>query len=886
MFQPQSFRVPEVRVLSRARWPLLGPVVLFAVLAAGYWFATARIAESLRQAGGWVAEAGRQRVLAYRVLDLVRSAQAADSESVRAAELAALDSAVREIEAGLASLSGRSVLGEETSSGRAVDLALEALAARWRDTAMPLVRDAVAEREGVALAELRLAVKRHAEGIDALLGVARSWASGQRRQLYWAHVGFGIGGAGLLLWWVLLLRSRQRRLALLLQSAGRMATGDMETPIAAVGRDDVALMAAVLEALRRKIRESLEERGRFFQLSSSLMCIAGYDGYFKEINAAWERVLGYSRFELLSRPWLEFVHPEDRQATVEAARRLTIEGREVESFENRYVKADGGVVVLRWNVVPSPEERLLYGVAYDVTELRERERAERLAAARYADLVEQAPALICTHDLGGRFLTVNRNGARALGYEVEEVVGRNLKDFVPREFTGDVDRYLARVRERGWDGGYLTLVSKEGSRRVLEYSSVLRREPDLGIYVLGYAQDVTEERDLERQLRQVQKLDSIGRLTAGIAHDFNNILSVITANAELLRRSVPEEAEDLREDIEDMLRAARNGAKMISQLMSFSRRAELRLEGVELQGVVSEAAGMLDRLLPDNIEVRVEVEEGLPPVAADRQAVLQILLNLATNARDAMPEGGVLTLALSKVSLDDSYSARHPWVAAGEYLCLSCSDTGTGMDAETLERVFEPFFTTKPAGKGTGLGLSMVYGLMQQHRGFAHVYSEPGRGTVVKLYFPAGVAVASMESAAQLQSVSWEGRGECILLVEDNELLRRTARRALTKFGYRVLEAPNGQEGLKTWRERRSEVALVLTDFEMPEMGGRELFQAVRAEDPLVPFVFASGYSVGELGEGVEAGGGVRIVQKPWDLEALGRVIRAVLDESARRGSP
>ncbi len=630
------------------------------------------------------------------------------------------------------------------------------------------------------------------------------------------------------------------------------------------------------------MQESWEEYGRFFQLTSALVCIAGYDGYFKELNSAWERVLGYSRSELLSKPWLEFVHPEDREATEEAGRRLTVESREVEGFENRYIKKDGGVAVLRWNVVPSPQERLLYGVAYDVTELRQREFAERLAAARYADLVEQAPALICTYDLDGRFLSVNGNGARALGYEVGEIVGRNLREFVPAEFTEEVDAHFVRVQRRGRDAGCLALTAKDGGRRVLEYSSVLRREPGLEAYVLGYAQDLTEQRHLELELRRVQKLDSIGRLAAGIAHDFNNILSVIASNAELLRRSVAQDAQELREYTEDILAAARNGAKMISQLMSFSRRAELRLETVELQDLVSEAARMLDRLLPDNIEVRVKVQEGLPPIAADRQAVLQILLNLATNARDAMPEGGILEISLWKVLLDDSYRARHPWVSAGEYLCLSCSDTGVGMDADTLERALEPFFTTKPAGKGTGLGLSMVYGLMQQHRGFAHLYSEPARGTVVKLYFPISGSVASSETKAALQGISRSGRGELLLLVEDNELLRRTAKRALNQFGYRVIEASNGREALQTWREHRAEVALILTDFEMPEMGGRELLQAVRAEDPTVPFIFTSGYSVGELGGGVEAGGGVRIVQKPWDLEVLGRVIRAVLDETVR----
>jgi signal transduction histidine kinase/ActR/RegA family two-component response regulator len=395
------------------------------------------------------------------------------------------------------------------------------------------------------------------------------------------------------------------------------------------------------------------------------------------------------------------------------------------------------------------------------------------------------------------------------------------------------------------------------------------------------AAEAAERRWLEAQLRQAQKLETVGQLAGGIAHDFNNILAVILANSELLAAGVPPDREDLLANLHKIQDAARGGASMVKGLLGFSRRADLNFKTIDLREVVADLSQMVRPILSETVDVRIVTPPEPCPVWADSGALQQILLNLVTNARDAMPQGGTLTIEVARAPTRGSYPEAVPWVDAESYYCVAVNDTGSGMDQATVERIFEPFFTTKAPGIGTGLGMAMVFGLTKQHGGFVHVYSEPGEGTAVKVYVPRSVeasATAAPEANALDQLV---GGSETILLVEDKEELRSTTRRVLERLGYTVIEASDGEEGLALHRLERSRIALILSDVLMPRMTGPALYQAVRETDPTARFLFTSGYSENDIGQRSLLEPGVLFVAKPWTIADLARQVRKALDRPA-----
>jgi signal transduction histidine kinase/ActR/RegA family two-component response regulator len=398
-----------------------------------------------------------------------------------------------------------------------------------------------------------------------------------------------------------------------------------------------------------------------------------------------------------------------------------------------------------------------------------------------------------------------------------------------------------------------------------------------GAVLEGVVLDVTESKRLEEQLRQAQKMEAVGSLTGGIAHDLNNILGVILANANLVARALPMGLGDVQDDVAEIEQAARHGAQMIRQLLAFSRRAELRIVPLNLTEVLENSVTMLRRFLPDNVRVEFYSDVPAPTVHADAGAVQQILLNLAANSRDAMPDGGRLVIALGTAELDETTARMRPWITPGRYVRVTVTDNGAGMDDETRSRIFEPFFTTKPATVGTGLGMAMVYGLMKQQRGHIHVYSEPGAGTTVSLYFPAMVDAARPAPEAEEQPHERWGRGETILLVEDDAALRRTTTRVLERFGYQVITAANGEEALELLEARDWKADLVLSDVVMPAMSGRGLYEALARHGRRIPFVFESGHAAGELRDRGQFPEGVHFIQKPWTVNEILTLIRRAL---------
>ncbi|HOX56567.1 MAG TPA: ATP-binding protein [Candidatus Paceibacterota bacterium] len=404
-----------------------------------------------------------------------------------------------------------------------------------------------------------------------------------------------------------------------------------------------------------------------------------------------------------------------------------------------------------------------------------------------------------------------------------------------------------------------------------------------GQVVHCYVEDITNRLSLEAQLRQSQKMESIGQLAAGVAHDFNNMLTVIQGHAGMMMAR-PNLSSELSDSAGAIYSAAERAATLTRQLLMFSRKNVMKAEAQDLRAIVGELTSMLRRLLGETITLEFKPPPELPLVQADRGMVEQVIMNLAVNARDAMPGGGTLTISIEPVELNDAYVHTHPEARLGAFVCLRVSDTGCGMDAATMSRIFEPFFTTKEGGKGTGLGLAMVYGIVKQHDGWIEVGSEVGKGTTFDVLFPASTEPAKTLAPAAVQGAVRGGR-ETILVVEDEALLRDMAHLILQDCGYRVLEAVSGAEALQVWERNSGGIDLVITDVVMPGgMSGRELAVKLKTSKPQLKIILTSGYNMEESNTTFFRRSGARFLQKPYTRPDLAKVVRECLDNQDGAG--
>ena len=470
----------------------------------------------------------------------------------------------------------------------------------------------------------------------------------------------------------------------------------------------------------------------------------------------------------------------------------------------------------------------------------------------------------------GRVVSSNPAARRLLGRSDSEMAAMDFSQFFPAgsRTTSPAEAWQTLLLEGQWRGEGKLLVGT--TVRTLDVAASAHMTPGRHLVTI---RDVTEAQQMEAQLRQAQKMEAIGLLTGGMAHDFNNLLTVVLANADLVLESLPDEMEELRDEVGQMIQAATRGSDMVKKLLAFSRRETLERRPVSLEVVLAETQALLVRLLPSNITVRTEALPDLPGILADPGAVQHMLLNLATNARDAMPTGGTLTMRGGfEPDMELPDGTRSPMVT------VIVADSGRGMDEDVLAHLFEPFFTTKAPGEGTGLGMAMIYGLVQQHAGTIDVRSTVGLGTTVTIGLPLAemtVPNATPRSAMLIRA----GATETILLVEDEEMVRRAGRRILEKHGYRVIQAADGAEALELLRERGSEIALVVSDVVMPRMGGRELYASLRDEGYRMPFLFTSGYTDRMSSDTVALDPSVPVLPKPWTWTELTASVRAALDE-------
>ena len=509
--------------------------------------------------------------------------------------------------------------------------------------------------------------------------------------------------------------------------------------------------------------------------------------------------------------------------------------------------------------------------------LRSAQEGLRRSEINFRSLVTNAPYGICRCDSKGALLSVNPALVGILGYDsASELAGRNLANlYADSQEWFTLADHLKSLRK--FEGLIAELSCKNGSTVTVRFSGrAIRGEKDTIFFDL-FAEDVTEHRKLEQQLRQAQKMEAVGRLAGGIAHDFNNLLMVISGYSEFLLERIGPDAQ-LRGPAREIASAAERATSLTRQLLAFSRKQMLAPKVLDLNSIVTENLNMLNRVIGEDIELVMIPGSELGAVKADPGQIEQVIMNLAVNARDAMPHGGKLTIETANVVLDESYARLHTPLEPGEYVMLAISDTGAGMDTETQTHIFEPFFTTK-GPKGTGLGLSTVYGIIKQSEGFIWVYSEPGKGSTFKIYLPrvsaAGAALAPQPAVAPATS----GKAhETILLVEDESKLRRLARFALAGEGYTVLEAADGAAAIRVANTYPGPIHLLLTDVIMPVMNGRELAQRISALRPETRVLYMSGYTENVIGHNGMLDEGVSLLQKPFSLPALKTRVREVLD--------
>jgi two-component system cell cycle sensor histidine kinase/response regulator CckA len=637
-----------------------------------------------------------------------------------------------------------------------------------------------------------------------------------------------------------------------------------------------------------RIRRRLLEREELFRLISEnaadMIAVVDMEGRRIYNSLSYQKVLGYSEEELKQSSGLEQIHPEDRARVQEAAveARRTGKGK---ILEYRIRHKDGSWLVLEstssviFNAKGEPEKLVV--VNRDISERKKAVEALRFSEASFRSVVEGAPYGIYRATIDGRFLSVNAALQRMLGYKTkEEILKANSVDDVFR-YPADFERLvelLGRVGE--FRDLEVEWKRKDGSLITVRCSGrSLSDSPDDAPHFEVFAEDVTERRVLERQLRMAAKMEAVGRLSGGIAHDFNNLLGVIIGYSQVLRRKLGKDS-PLAEHAEEVEKAAQRAVSLTRQLLAFSRQQILTPAVLDLNTLVCDMEKMLPRLIGEDIAVSLHLDPELGRVKADHGQIEQVVMNLAVNSRDAMPEGGKLVIETANVELDEAYARQHPGAKPGQYVKLAVTDSGIGMNRETLAHIFEPFFTTKEVGKGTGLGLATVYGVVKQSGGYIWVDSELGKGSSFQIFLPCieervAPAVANRPPTENLVGT------ETVLLVEDAEALKKLTRSFLVEHGFQVLVASNGDEAIQVARNHRGPIQLLVTDVVMPGMNGRILAERLRPSQPGLRVLYISGYTDSFIaGHGVLEEG-THLLHKPFTEETLIRKVREVLDAAA-----
>jgi PAS domain S-box-containing protein len=577
----------------------------------------------------------------------------------------------------------------------------------------------------------------------------------------------------------------------------------------------------------------------------------------------------------------ELIHPDDREH-VGRRLQLAFDGAEYQA-EFRVVLPDGNV---RWVAAygqcvrdAAGKPLTLTGVDLDVTERKHAEEALRREQIFTSAVLDSVPGLLYLYDEHGRLIRWNRRHEEITGFTADELSGKHVMDW----FQGDPESgaKMSASIQKAFRDGHMELEARFQTRKGQKffYFTGVRLSIDSKPYLAGIGIDISGRKQLEEQFRQAQKMEAVGQLAGGVAHDFNNLLTVIHGNAALLA-----DIEGLNEDdaalVRQIIEAADRAATLTRQLLVFGRKQMPQLAVQDLNEIVNNMMKMLRRILGEDVALQSDFTPNLPPLRADAGMIEQIIMNLAVNARDAMPRGGTLRIATSAETIREDRARQIPGLEAGTYLCLEVSDTGCGIVPDHLPHIFEPFFTTKEVGKGTGLGLATVYGVVKQHNGGVEVKSSPGKGTMFRVYLPALVEV--QEETGTPFAVSQLPSGtETILVVEDDASVRLFVNNLLQRFGYTLLLAGTGAEAVEIWNQHKEKIGLILTVMALPGgVAARELVERFRSDKPDLKVIYTSSYSAEGFGKGSAAlAGSFNFLQKPYHSARLVQAVRDCLDE-------
>ena len=624
------------------------------------------------------------------------------------------------------------------------------------------------------------------------------------------------------------------------------------------------------------LRQSEEKYRELVENISDVVYAADGLGIITYVSPVVEQIIGFSPSEITGKPILDLVYHEDLPQFLESFNQKP-EGA-IEPLEHRIIAKSGEI---RWvrnssrQVFDADQVVGFRGIMADVTAHKQVEaNLERLATA-----VEQASDSIFITDTTGTIQYVNPAFERTSGYSRDEAIGQNPRILKGSKQGPSFFREMWNTISAGgvWTGRF---INERKDSTLLEEDATISPVRDKAGRIVGFVgveRDVTKEVELEKQLLHAQKMEAVGRLAGGVAHDFNNLLTAIIGYGQLVERRLEGDS-PLRTDVKEILDAGNRAAALTNQLLAFSRRQTLIPRNLDLNETIGNLMKMLRRIIGEDIDLTFQSATNLSPVFADAGQIEQVIMNLAVNARDAMAAGGRLTIETSNVTFNEAYCGEYLWARPGRYVQVSVIDTGVGMDAETLRRIFEPFFTTKDIGKGTGLGLAVVYGIIKQHDGFIHVDSEPDQGTAFRVYLNAQDALTHEEPSSN--NIALKGGSETILVAEDEETLRELARTVLEALGYRVVLASNGEEAVSVYEAVTGHVDLVILDLIMPRMSGRQAYEQIRAMGGNVPAIFMTGYAALALSGELVGESNAVLIQKPYAVDELCRLVREVLDGS------
>ncbi|MCC6071674.1 PAS domain S-box protein [Massilia sp. GCM10020059] len=626
------------------------------------------------------------------------------------------------------------------------------------------------------------------------------------------------------------------------------------------------------KSIETQLRQSLASWHSLAEAMPMTVWTANEDGTLDYFNQSMSDYSGLSRQELLPNGWMELVHPDDGAATLATWRRAMQDLTPYEA-QFRLRRHDGAY---RWHIsraahVPDSVTGAArwYGSAVDIDDQMRLQHEARTLADRLTATMESVGDAILALDSQWRAVYINQHAEILLNTKREELIGEHIWSKFPEAVGSTFEKEYRRC------------VEQQVAVRFEEYFAPLQKHFEINAYpapdgLTVYFRDITQQRMLAEQMIQAQKLESLGRLTGGVAHDFNNLLTVILGNAEMLvEQAAPGATEHVLAEM--IFDAAQRGAAMTQRLLAFARKQALEPAPSDLNRLVASTDRLLRHTLGGHIEIEMLQAGGLWLTLVDPGQLESALLNLAINARDAMPDGGRLTIETGNADLDEAYASQHSGVAPGEYVMLAVTDSGNGIAPELLARVFEPFYTTKQMGKGTGLGLAMVYGFVMQSKGHIAIYSELGHGTTVKIYLPRLVNAELPGAPASAAELVQCGSNQLILLTEDDAMVRAYARGQLLELGYRVIEAASAAEALELLHEQ-DDIDLLLTDVVMPGgMSGRQLADAVQAFRPTLPILFTSGYTEGAMIHHGRLEPGVMLLNKPYRRAELAHKVAAAL---------